>query len=340
MNSLSDQWKRLETIRHGLDSDGDVGDGIILCLMRCGLSFIEIRSVLPVGGYRLSRLKHFTGYSTRSTRKPVYHAFNNATVDVFKTFIDSLHVEDGFPCAHRRPKFYVITEKRSITWKEIYHDYCEFAKQKNENSLQENIKVMALSTFREYKNWLYPGHMTERKIEDVCYHCVRLQLIIDNPLSSEIAIDQARKEKDMHLSAAVDQRRSIKKFTLKYMETLNLPVQRVDMPDFEDGPNDGGSEELVIEEPGYRDNLLICTEIDEDNLEDNLRQIDQVIGVTCADECILPQDDPDKYGALVLAEDYGQGIAMPHYGMIRTQSDYFNSNLMIHLYVIKDIYRG
>ena len=71
------------------------------------------------------------------------------------------------------------------------------------------------------------------------------------------------------------------------METLNLRVQRVDMPDFAHGPNDGGSEELVLEEPGYRDDLLICTEIDEDNLEENLRQIDQVIGVTCVDECIL-----------------------------------------------------
>ena len=44
--------------------------------------------------------------------------------------------------------------------------------------------------------------------------------------------------------------------------------------------------------------------------------------------------------ALILAEDYGQGIAMPHYGINRPQSDYFNSNLMINLYVQSDISRG
>jgi len=42
----------------------------------------------------------------------------------------------------------------------------------------------------------------------------------------------------------------------------------------------------------------------------------------------------------IVAEDYGQGIALPHYGFRRPGSDYFNSNLMMHLYVMADITRG
>ena len=42
---------------------------------------------------------------------------------------------------------------------------------------------------------------------------------------------------------------------------------------------------------------------------------------------------------LLLAEDYGQGIALPHYGAVRPSVDYFQSNLMLHMYVIADITR-
>jgi hypothetical protein len=38
-----------------------------------------------------------------------------------------------------------------------------------------------------------------------------------------------------------------------------------------------------------------------------------------------------------LAEDYGSGVAMPHYGSIRPGSDYFNSNLTMNMYVQCDL---
>ena len=43
---------------------------------------------------------------------------------------------------------------------------------------------------------------------------------------------------------------------------------------------------------------------------------------------------------LLHAEDYGGGIALPHFGFRRPSADYFNSNLMSYNFVIADITSG
>ena len=57
-----------------------------------------------------------------------------------------------------------------------------------------------------------------------------------------------------------------------------------------------------------------------------------------------PLDDSvkDLKETLVLlqAEDYGGGIALPHYGFRRPSADYFNSNLMTYNFIIADIASG
>jgi hypothetical protein len=50
------------------------------------------------------------------------------------------------------------------------------------------------------------------------------------------------------------------------------------------------------------------------------------------------QGVPDSI--LLVAEDFGQGIALPHYGHVRPSCDYFNSNLMLNMYVMADISRN
>ena len=40
---------------------------------------------------------------------------------------------------------------------------------------------------------------------------------------------------------------------------------------------------------------------------------------------------------LIQAEDFGGSLALPHYGFRRPSADYFNSNLMLHNFVISDI---
>eukprot|EP00957_Ditylum_brightwellii_P134277 10237563-Ditylum_brightwellii.AAC.1 len=50
----------------------------------------------------------------------------------------------------------------------------------------------------------------------------------------------------MHDQAAIDQRQAIKHFTLKYMNSLDLPLQPVHLPDFIDSGSDGEEEEESI----------------------------------------------------------------------------------------------
>jgi len=55
-------------------------------------------------------------------------------------------------------------------------------------------------------------------------------------------------------------------------------------------------------------------------------------------------DNPDAEEAAacevkLMAEDFGQGMPIPHYGLNRPASDYFNSNLMLHMFVMADITR-
>ena len=37
------------------------------------------------------------------------------------------------------------------------------------------------------------------------------------------------------------------------------------------------------------------------------------------------------------AEDFGGGIALPHYGFRKPSADYFNSNLILNMFVMADI---
>ena len=202
------RWDSLDTSRHGLDSDGDVADGMLLVLKNCGLSHIEIQSIVKVGGSRLSRLYNFESNRNRSAdRTKRTHAFNEMSVSLFQAFFSSLDVEDGFACGHRRPKMYVIGE--DMTWKKLHEKYVSFVEGEKmkitDIHVRKNIKIMALTTFREYRGWLFPGHALDKKKEDVCDHCVRLQLVIDNPLTPPEEKEAAIIEKETHLDAAIDQ---------------------------------------------------------------------------------------------------------------------------------------
>ena len=183
-------------------------------------------------------------------RKPKKkHAFAQVDVNLFVAFMSSLDVEDGFPCAHRRPKFYIRRDDKGTTWKELHGDYCSYVekeKEEGDETAKKEIRTMALGTFREYRHWLYPGHCLSRKKEDVCDHCVRLKLVIDNPLSEPEEKEKAKKELEMHNDASVAQRRALKHFTKKYMGKLNLPPQPVRVPDYLDGASDGEEEERLL----------------------------------------------------------------------------------------------
>ena len=101
ITELLETWKSLDAREHA------EGDGIILALIKLGVSQIEIRSMLGVGGYRVCRLqKAFQNgmvsneHATRRVRPTPKHAVTSAEIDAIKEHAQTFELEDGFPCSH------------------------------------------------------------------------------------------------------------------------------------------------------------------------------------------------------------------------------------------------
>eukprot|EP01038_Epipyxis_sp_PR26KG_P018208 gene18208-25613_t len=123
-------------------------------------------------------------------------------------------------------------------------------------------------------------------------------------MSTHEQVLAAENELLAHNDAAVEQRRAISKFTREYAKSLNV---NADLP-----------------------NEIIPDHID-DEIEETVDDVDDAAGASSS----LVNGE-----VLLLAGDFGQGIALPHYGLIRPSVDYFQSNLMLNLYVMSDISRN
>ena len=82
--------------------------------------------------------------STSKLQVTQLHAFDQKIIQVCKNFMKGLDVDDGFPCSHRRRKFYVMGGE--MTWKQVYERYKKYVE-----SIDEDSKVIALTIFQEYR---------------------------------------------------------------------------------------------------------------------------------------------------------------------------------------------
>jgi hypothetical protein len=281
--SIVTTWKALDKKNQ---KDLRIGDGMIKSLLSSGCSFLEVRVLLDVGGYRVTRMAH----QETTTRAPMIpsHAFTQETIDVLREAREEWLLEEGFPCPHLLQRLYFVEE--NTTWKSVHNKYTEVYLNKNRSP---STKIMTYSTFLQYRKFLYPNVRLSRTKEDECDSCMKLNLVISFGETDEER-ENAKRELDKHRSAARTQRRAVSEFTKKFIK------DKVPLPD---------SEEVYFDLPEFLD--------------------------TSPEEIDLPTLPTDNL--VFLAEDYGQGIAMPSYGFRRPGSDYFNSNLMMHLYVQSDI---
>jgi hypothetical protein len=131
-------------------------NGLILGLIDQGLSQIQIRMFLGCGGSRVERVRHHE----RAERKPPSHAFPEATITYLKVIVSQWKTEDGFPCAHRKPRQYLLQDNgKEATWLALHKQY-----KKDWENLLEEIKVetrlMAYSTFLQYVRFYFPGQFS------------------------------------------------------------------------------------------------------------------------------------------------------------------------------------
>ena len=70
VRKLQQKWRSLDTHRHNFNGDGDIGDGILICLQKFGLSCIHICATLGCGASRLTKLNQ----SQKTGHTPASHA--------------------------------------------------------------------------------------------------------------------------------------------------------------------------------------------------------------------------------------------------------------------------
>ena len=114
VHAIHQRWDSLNTTKHRHMGDGNITNRILLCLLKIGLSTIEIQSMIKVGGWQLNRLQNFTTNQDRVVL-PRSHALSTKSVDIFRDFFKQLDGEDGFLCSHWRPKFYVLKNDKAVS---------------------------------------------------------------------------------------------------------------------------------------------------------------------------------------------------------------------------------
>ncbi|KAJ1387815.1 hypothetical protein B484DRAFT_303779, partial [Ochromonadaceae sp. CCMP2298] len=158
------------------DAEWQLCDGIILTLLRQGLSQIEIRAVLPVGGSRVFRLQqalkdpNYSALPSRRVRGSTWHALTADEKEAIRAESQYWELEDGFPCAHRRPRQFFGEE--GLTWSTLWHRYAD-------RQLQQEARVVSKERWRQYTHFYYPGLRLTRVTEDDCDACTRLKVQLD-----------------------------------------------------------------------------------------------------------------------------------------------------------------
>ncbi|CAM6105951.1 unnamed protein product [Calypogeia fissa] len=294
MIELRETWSKMQTNYGQLE--WMQSEGVIIGLINQGLSQKEIRAMLPVGGYRCARLKkaietNFENFHTKCGQQKGSTTVTEEQLNFVKTHATAWAIEDGFPCAHRCPRTYILEE--GVTWKLLHERYKQEAELKN-------VRVISHSRWRQLIQYHFPGLRLSRSSEDVCDACVRIETqLLCTDLSSSLR-EKLLLEKAMHIDAAVAQRHTMSDFVELFVKEV-APLQTL--------PS------TILDE---------CIDSGQHSLKKG--------GLPDTDLNTVPIPT-----VLIQGEDFGGSLALPHYGFNRPSADYFNNNLMLHLFVTANI---
>jgi hypothetical protein len=273
---------------HQYSADWSQGNGIILSLLLANVPQLSIRLLLRCGGYRINRIlaEHKDPSMNRGRRYGVqpWHAATPEDLqkvnDCMMIWEEGGQLEDGYPCAHRRPRRYFVSE--GTTWISLHADY---AKRMN----LQGWRVLSLERWRQYIRFYFPELRLTRTKEDLCDTCFRLDVELSRAdLPEELRAELVHQKRE-HLEGAVIQRRTYNDFVRSFVRGQDpLHPLPMDLPDSLDSP---------------------------------FTDLDETPTVTVQ----------------VQAEDFGGGLALPFYGLARPSVDYYQSNLVLHNFVIADV---
>ena len=168
-------------------------DGIIRSLLAQGLSQIEVRSLLGIGGHRTQRIAKLVGAGEEEkteTRPPPKHACVEEDKEAVRLSVHYFDIEPGYPCAHRKPVQYY--HDPTVEWKDVFNKYVE-------ERISAHRRILSFNRWREYVRYFHPRLYLRRALTDMCNACYRIETSLSsNELSDERRADLLQ-QKETHL---------------------------------------------------------------------------------------------------------------------------------------------
>ena len=232
--------KDLITVFSGLkrgfgEQDWSKADGMIATLITLGLSQLELKVLLKVGGSRVSRITKQIdlikrGLINETIRIKPTHAVTKDQIDFIASHMNSFEFEEGFSCSHRLQKFYLTDP--GITWKSIYEKYASRA-------FSEKQRTLSFSCWRQKVIELFPNLRLTRVKEDECNTCFELKTLLLNPTLTELQRKEIQDKLDSHIQEAKTQRLEMNNIIRQYCSReigLDLPDRMDLLPQYKDAP--------------------------------------------------------------------------------------------------------
>ena len=226
-------------------------DGMIATLIAVGLSQIEIRSLLGVGGYRVSRLQKRSKMSEEEReilpqRPAPIHACSDEDRDAVRRSVKAFDTEPGYPCSHRETLEYFADP--TIEWTTVYKSYvaeCE----------KSHMRVLSFGRWRDYVRLFRPRLKLHRMNTDMCNRCYRIDIALKESSLPDERRAELLQEKEIHIQQAKDQRKAmndaVEEYKSKFFPNENQiapcveDLENVKLEDTDD-TNDGNKSYRVI----------------------------------------------------------------------------------------------
>jgi hypothetical protein len=200
-------WDSLNQKGRNVQSDDwGVSNGIIATLLSQNYSFNSIRMLLGCGMSKITRVKEDMQNPNRLAEKKKqipWHAATKEDLERIKECKKDWALEDGFPCAHRRPREYFVEE--NVTWKSLHAKYTS-------RMTDKGFRVLSLTRWMQYVHYFFPGLRLSKSAEDLCDACVSIEMELLSPNLSEETRNELTLKKTVHLDAARSQRRMMNEF--------------------------------------------------------------------------------------------------------------------------------
>lgn len=127
-------------------------------------------------------------------------------IKVIANFVDKLSEELGYPCQHRRMKYY-IAEEGIDTWQKLYERDLHFT---SDLKLDMDVSVMKAITFYKYVKAYHVNLAFTRAKEDCCDTCIRLEIASVDPNLDNEERKLVLEAQKLHNSDARTQRLALK----------------------------------------------------------------------------------------------------------------------------------